>query len=451
MRKLLAYMGVDRAVFYTLAGRGWGLFSGVVTLFLVVRYLTPSEQGYYYTFASLIAMQILFELGMSVVVVQFASHEMASLAWTKTGELEGDGIAHARLKSLTSLITKWYGAISILILVVILPVGWIFLSRGSQQITVNWQFPWVWLVMATSFNVFLMPFLSLLEGCGRVTEIAKLRIYQNVIGSLAAWGLLMGGGGLLALPAMNTGLAATVFIWLWRTKKSFFVKIFSVKTESSIVNWRTEIWPFQWRIAVSWLSGYFIFQLFTPILFAYRGAIEAGQLGISISIANALMGIAIAWMNTKAPGFGSLIARRDYVQLDKLFALTLSRSLVIMLIVGCVLCISNYVIHIEKINFGYRVLDPLPFTLLMLATVFAYVTYAQAAYLRAHKEEPFMLISLISAVLISVISVLLGKKYGATGLMATYACVYAVVGIGWGSAIFLSKRHEWQRNATKET
>ena len=45
MKKLLAYMGADRAVVYTLAGRGWGLFSGVVTLLLAVRFLSPDEQG----------------------------------------------------------------------------------------------------------------------------------------------------------------------------------------------------------------------------------------------------------------------------------------------------------------------------------------------------------------------------------------------------------------------
>ena len=50
-------------------------------------------------------------------------------------------------------------------------------------------------------------------------------------------------------------------------------------TQDERVDWRTEIWPFQWRLAVSWLCGYFTFQLFNPILFAVRGPIEAGQMG----------------------------------------------------------------------------------------------------------------------------------------------------------------------------
>lgn len=442
-------MGMDRAVLYTLTGRAWSLLSGVVTLLFVAKYLTPGEQGYYYTFASLIALQILFELGMSIVVVQFASHEMAHLSWVEMDMLEGDAIAKSRLRSLTALILKWYSTISVLIVLLILPIGWVFLAV-DQQTTINWQFSWILLVITAAANIFLMPFLSLLEGCGRVTEVARLRIYQSVIGSLAAWVLLAYGGGLLALPAMNLGFAITVFIWLWQTKKIFFINLFSKTVPFATVKWKTEIWPFQWRIAISWLSGYFIFQLFTPILFAYHGAVKAGQMGMSISIANALLGIAIAWMNTKAPGFGSLIAKKDYVNLDRVFALTLSRSLVVMVLIGVALCIVNYYIHTEEMQFAYRILDPFAFLLLMVGTVFAYVTYAQAAYLRAHKEEPFMLISIISAVFISVLSVLFGPKYGAVGLMAIYVSVYAVIGIGWGSKIFFSKRHEWQHNSAIE-
>ena len=446
LKKFLRFMGVDHAIVYTLAGRGWGLFSGIVMLLLVVRYLTPDEQGYYYTFASVLAMQIFFELGMSVVVMQFASHEMAHLTWSEAGTVEGDANAKSRLHSLFLLVTKWYGVIAALLIVVILPVGWIFFSTNHPHAGVNWQSAWVWLVLAAAVNIFIMPLLALLEGCGRVTEVARLRMFQNMIGSLLAWAVLAGGGGLLAMPAMSTGLALTVLVWLFRTKRVFFKSLFVHRVAGDGIKWRTEIWPFQWKIALSWLSGYFIFQLFTPILFAYRGAVEAGQMGMSIAIANALMSIAMAWMNTKVPGFGGLVAKRDYINLDRVFALTLSRSLGVMVVGGGVLCVINYVIHLKHIQFVERILDPLPFTFLMLATTLNYVTYAQAAYLRAHKEEPFLLISLISAALIGVLTFTLGREYGATGIMSGYLAVCGFVGLAWGSVIFLSKRREWQKH-----
>ena len=86
---------------------------------------------------------------------------------------------------------------------------------------------------------------------------------------------------------------------------------------------------FQWRIAVSWICDYFIFQLFTPVLFAFRGPVEAGQMGLSMSAVTQLGGIVLAWMSTKAAPFGSLVARRDFDALDTLFFRTLRQSLAI--------------------------------------------------------------------------------------------------------------------------
>jgi len=48
---------------------------------VIARFLTPSEQGYYYTFNSLVALQIVFELGFSFVILQLAAHERAQLSF----------------------------------------------------------------------------------------------------------------------------------------------------------------------------------------------------------------------------------------------------------------------------------------------------------------------------------------------------------------------------------
>jgi hypothetical protein len=55
-----------------------------------------------------------------------------------------------------------------------------------------------------------------------------------------------------------------------------------------------------------------------------------------------------------------------------------------------------------------------------------------------------MVISVISAVIIVSLTILLGQEYGATGLMAVYAVVYGIIGVGCGSFIFLKKRAEWE-------
>src|SRR5215471_14591146 len=90
-------LGLDRAVGFTVLARIWASSAGLVTVALIARFLSPAEQGYYYTFGSLVAMQIVFELGFSFVILQLASHERAHLSISDDYVITGDPVPHARL------------------------------------------------------------------------------------------------------------------------------------------------------------------------------------------------------------------------------------------------------------------------------------------------------------------------------------------------------------------
>ena len=66
--------GIDRAVAYAASGRIWQIVVGVVNIILIARFITRSEQGYLYTFQSLLTFQLLrFE-----PVRCFSEHRSAS-------------------------------------------------------------------------------------------------------------------------------------------------------------------------------------------------------------------------------------------------------------------------------------------------------------------------------------------------------------------------------------
>ena len=60
--KIAHIIGLDSAIAYTVLARGWSGISGLITVALIARRLSPAEQGYYYTFGSLVALQIVFAL-----------------------------------------------------------------------------------------------------------------------------------------------------------------------------------------------------------------------------------------------------------------------------------------------------------------------------------------------------------------------------------------------------
>ena len=49
-------------------------------------------------------------------------------------------------------------------------------------------------------------------------------------------------------------------------------------------------------------------------------------MGMSLSLANAIQNIAVAWVSTKSAPFGTLIARKEYRRLDQTFFQALWQS-----------------------------------------------------------------------------------------------------------------------------
>src|ERR1700687_450628 len=120
---LRSVLGLDRAVGFTVLARLWSSAAGLVTVALIARFLSPAEQGYYYTFGSLIALQIVFELGFSFVILQMASHERAHLTFSPSGLISGDAVAHARLASVLQKTLRWYTSAALLLAIFLLTAG----------------------------------------------------------------------------------------------------------------------------------------------------------------------------------------------------------------------------------------------------------------------------------------------------------------------------------------
>src|SRR6202049_512731 len=125
-------LGIDRAIGFTVLGRFWSSAAGLVTVALIARFLSPAEQGYYYTFGSLVALQIVFELGFSYVILQMASHERAELSIANDYEISGAPIAHARLASVIQKSVRWYSVAAVLMAGALLPLGFFFFSTHQR-------------------------------------------------------------------------------------------------------------------------------------------------------------------------------------------------------------------------------------------------------------------------------------------------------------------------------
>jgi O-antigen/teichoic acid export membrane protein len=443
LKKVTAKAGLDKTISYTILLRIAQSAGGIVVLILLTRFLKQDEQGYFYTFISILSIRMFFELGFTTVLTQFVAHEYAYLGWKNDKEVSGDEFYLSRLASIIQLSLKWFFVISVVLFVVLLASGWIFFSNFNVELKVEWKTPWVVLAISTSLVLFLDLFFAVLEGLGRIEQITKLRLIHQLINLffislflIADFKLLAQGLALListvvtiALLKLNGNIETIRNLWVVNCKWH--------------VNYRKEILPFQSRIAIGNISNYFIFQLFNPVLFATQGSVVAGQMGATQAFLGGIVSIANSWMSTKIPLFSRMVAKRKF----RLLNLSFRKNLIIAILVCLTgLLIFNVVLVLVKHYYpalGNRFLGFLPVIFLSLTQLANVIGSAQGYYLRSFKKDPFFVSAIVIGVLTGLSTIICSMYFGITAI--TFGCFFinGVIGLLWGTAIFVKKKAEW--------
>lgn len=443
-------MGIDKSIAYSSGSRIVQGVAGVGSVFFISTYLTGIEQGFYFTFGSILALQVFFELGLTGIMTQYVAHEASHLILNDCKIYEGEAKYKSRLASLIHFCVKWYSVLAVVAFFFLLLVGFIFFTHyDGGDSTVSWRIPWLLICLGTAIKLFQSPFNSIYMGLGKVKEMSEIVFYQQIIIPASVWiGLVCG----FKLYVVGIGYIFSVIVWQLYVYRNHLDKIIINLWKEEIkdrVVYFKEIFPFQWRIALSWISGYFIFQLFNPVLFATEGAVVAGQMGMTLHALTAIQSLAMSWMNTKVPLYSNLIALKDYCKLDEVFGRTLKQMVCVCSLLLVVFFIIIWLLNETKFEFGgnvlaYRFLGYVP-TLLLMTSVFLqqYVT-SWATYLRCHKQEPFLALSVCQGVACCLSTVILGNLYGLYGITVGY-CLIIVAFLPWGYWIFKTKKEKWHK------
>lgn len=449
LRSVAQKMGVDKAIAYSSGARVIQGFTGVGSMFFISTFLTGVEQGFYFTFGSILALQVFFELGLTGIITQYVAHEASHLTLDENGEYQGEEKYKSRLASLVHFCVKWYSVLAILIFVFLNVVGFIYFNKfgDNQGESVDWQTPWILISIATAVQLFVSPLTSILTGLGFVKQTSKISFYQQLITPLCTWIGLASGFKLYV-----TGIAylINVSIWFVFVNKQGLLAILKNLWKVQIqerVAYMAEIFPYQWRIALSWVSGYFIFQLFNPVLFATEGAVVAGQMGMTLQALNAISAFSMSWLNTKVPLYSKLIALKDYVELDIIFNKTLKQMASICAFLLLAFYLFVFVLRISQFElngtvFGYRFLDYVPMLLMMIPVFLQQFINSWATYLRCHKKEPFLANSVVGGILCMSSAFILGNAYGLYGITIGYFTISTLM-FPWGYWLYYSNKKKW--------
>ena len=433
--------GLNRAVALTLFLKLFQASSGLLGLFLISLYFAPEVQGFYYTFASLVALQSFVELGLYLVISNVASHEWAKLSLAQDGTIHGDARALSRLVSLGRFVFRWYAIAALVFCLVVGVVGYWFLGRVNTN-SINWQFPLMLHIVFSSLLLWCMPFLSLMEGCDQIATVAKFKVWQSFASNLGFWASLILGLNLWSAVVLSSISAVLCIYYLLVIKNKFF-KPFFYPVTTDCIDWREEIFPMQWRLGLQGVMNYFVFGLFTPVMFHYQGPAIAGQMGMSMQLVGALQSIASIWFMTKAPRFGILISRGEFTLLDTEWRKATLLSFMMMLF-GATLLIALILFGNEmKFEITNRLLSPYQIILLEVGALFAVVGHSMSIYLRAHKREVLTPIGIIVAMVMGGLVLILGQAYGAAGVVWAYVFVFSCVNFPMVCYVWKKAKLNW--------
>ncbi len=491
-RRIFHFLGIDQAVGFTLIGNIWNAVSGPVLLVLIVEYLSAAERGVLFNYVDITAFQMLCELGIATVLQQLASRERAFLMIGTDGTLVGDEQAKARLAVLFRLAVRWFIGVMLFTNLVLLPVGWLFfdgakfdieslsiiLSPDPALANVHWQLAWILTVVEASIFGFGVSLFLFMAGCGDVVPTARMTALQAFLSTLSLAIFLVAGSRLFSHPFSGMVGQMVPLCWLVFARRRMLFDLWKTGKAGSHLSWRREIWPFQWRIALSFVSTLLLVRLLNPLTLKYHGATVAGQLGLSLYILLAIQLMGTSWVATKVPLFGQLIAHKKWHDLDHQFRSVLIRSTgFVAALMGAVVVANaavyaswegSLVQHWGEMVFGHdaiatlsqrtspdalpktqSLLDPISLACLALALLAMHIVNTMAAYLRAHRREP-MLWSLVPLGFAVAVTLFI-TAYSFTTIQPMiigYLMCVLIFGLCVGASIFFTRRRKWHREET---
>jgi len=378
----------------------------VLIIVLVPLFLDKTEQGYWFSFMSLSALMIIVDSGFSMIILQFAAHEFAFLHFNSVGKIEGDEHYLKRLGSFYFFCLKWSAGAAAVALPLIAGVG--ILVMSSRPAETDWMTPWLLYVVGSTFTFINSSQLYFFEGCDSVPKTQKIRAIVNIVMITVLCISLLSG---LKLYSLTTSVLASSLMGFVLIRRGFGPTISSLYANAKGFShsWIKEFLPLLGRYSLSWASGYLIFQMYTPLMFHFYGPVEAGKMGISITLWTGVLTLSNVWLYVATPKMNIHISQKKWFELDQIFFKSLAFS-AITFITGMVIVFLFFEIFRGHLALVDRFLSPVSMLLLAGGWGLQLIVNGLAIYLRAHKEEPLVVPSVITAGYV-IITTYLAARY----------------------------------------
>ena len=162
--------------------------SGFITLIILIKFSDGESLGWYYSVLSLAALHVIFDHGLSGILVNKAANDIPNRETAHFNDLSPQEknsfhrLCHASFKV--------YLKIAVAFLAIVAPFGLYFFAQASSPF-VHWQTSWIVLVSILTLNLLLLPFRAIIEGAGAIRQVYIVMLIQSLIGPVVCWIAIM--------------------------------------------------------------------------------------------------------------------------------------------------------------------------------------------------------------------------------------------------------------------
>lgn len=393
----------------------------------VILRLSPDQQGYFFSFMSFGALMQSSDFGACYAMLHNANHLTAIGQDARLPGLLDRALQLNFISALVCAVAVGFGGV------------YIFGSHGTESggLNASWFQPWIVLVCALFLTQLTAPGIAYIEGAVSAETAWRFRFHLELLTGPILISIMFLGFGLWGLPAFWVTRFLLSASWLaWKRPKQRKYVPFTLK------DWSKEVWPFQWKIGLSVLSGFLIFQSITPIVLATQGPRVSGQFGFSLAAMNMLLMVTTAWPQSKASQYGFLISRANFGDLFTLFQRVTLWSTVLSAGFSLIVVATLWWLGIMGFSFVDRFADTLSTGLLLAGGVVHHFIYCVAVLLRAGRTEPLMWLSLVGG-LLTLVTIRVAATFGGVHEIAMAFLVLSGIGLPVVAYIYRRQVAQW--------
>ena len=358
-------------------------------MFFILFYFSPQDQGYWYIFISFAIISLIIDFGFSIILTQEVGHVFARYLDNKKLPVE----FYSQVKSLGIHFIKFYIILLIIFCLYNLIVGFFYFDL--------YQIEWFLYSFLLCAQFSLTPFYHTYMGIDKVNEVQYSFFWGNFFGSISLILALYFGFHFYSLCiSVGVNILVTAFIFF---KKSFlfWVNLFKAKSIVNEVN-KNRLKSLQKDFAISWISGYFIYNTFVPFVGKAYGVEVAGQVGLIFNLASFMLTIAIVYSYNSIPYFNISIANKNFAAAKNKYTRTLYISTFLFL--GFSLGFIFFLVYVSPLM---GLSERFPTVLITSCILFWFylrlLRSVLSNYFRAFKIEPFRNLNILLSFVITVI------------------------------------------------